>query len=71
MQFYTAPQIVRVTGDDNGFKYFKFHVETMLDVEGNPILDQSGKPKKKAIVRNFVQNQDTGKISEDLQAIEV
>jgi hypothetical protein len=70
MQFYTAPQVVRVTGDDNGFKYFKFHVETMLDVQGNPILGDDGLPRKKAIKRDFVQNQETGKISESIDATE-
>lgn len=68
MQFYTAPRIVRTTGDDGGFKYFKFHVETMLDEAGNEICDQYGKAKKQAVVRNYVQNLDTGKISESLEA---
>lgn len=68
MQFYTAPRIVRITGDDKGFKYFKFHIETMLDAEGNEIIGPDGKPKKRAVVRNFIQNQDSGKISEELDA---
>lgn len=70
MQFYTAPQIVRVTGDDDGYKYFKFHVETMLDPEGNEMTGEDGRPRKKAVVRDFVQHQETGKISESIQATE-
>lgn len=68
MQFYSAPKVVRITSDDGGFKYFKFHVETILDEAGNEICDEFGKPKKKATVKNYIQNQDTGKISEDLNA---
>lgn len=68
MQFYTAPRIVRVTGDEDGYKYFKFHVETILDQAGNPVNDEYGKPKKKAVVRNYVQNEQSGKISEELEA---
>lgn len=68
MQFYTAPQIVRITGNDGAFKYFKFHIETQLDEAGNEIMDDYGKPKKVAHVRNYVQNQDTGKISEELDS---
>lgn len=70
MQFYTAPQIFRVTGDNGGAKYFKFHIEDILDAEGNPVLDQYGNGRKKAVVRNYVQNQDTGKISEQLNVDE-
>lgn len=68
MQFYTAPRVFRLTGDDGGFKFFKFHVEDVLDPEGNPVTDQYGKPRKTGVLRNFVQNQDTGKISEELNA---
>lgn len=70
MQFKTAPEIVRTTGEDGGYKYFKFHVTTMLDPEGNEILDEAGKPKKKAVMRNYVQNQETMKISEELTSTE-
>jgi len=68
MQFYSAPKIVRVIGNDSGFKYFKFHVEDVLDAEGNPVMNEYGKPKKQAVVRNFTQNLETGKIAEDLEA---
>lgn len=71
MQFYTAPRIFRLTGKDGGYKFFKFHVQNILDAEGNEIIDdKTGKPKKKALVRNYIQNLDTGKISEELDATE-
>ncbi len=70
MQFYTAPRIFRLTGDDGGFKYFRFHVETMLDPDGNEVMGQDGKPRKKGIMRDFQQNQESGKISESLNATE-
>lgn len=70
MQFYTAPQVFRLTGDEGGFKYFKFHVETMLDESGQPVLDSDGNERKKAIHRSYVQNQQSGKISESLEATE-
>lgn len=55
-------------GDDNSFKYFKFHIETIMDEEGNPVTDDAGKPKKKATIRNYIQNTQTGQISESLDA---
>lgn len=68
-QFNDVPQIYRISAED-GSKYFKFHVETMYDLEGNPLKDESGQPMKKAIIRNFVQDPSTGKISEELNAME-
>lgn len=70
MQFYTAPQVFRLTGEDGGFKFFKFHVQDVLDPEGNPVNDEHGNPRKKGVIRNYVQNQQSGKISEDLEATE-
>lgn len=70
MQFYTAPRIFRLTGDDGGFKFFKFHVETMLDAEGNEITGVDGKVKKRGIKRDYQQNQETGQISENLTTSE-
>lgn len=70
MQFYTAPRIFRITGDDDGAKYFKFHVGDMLDAEGNPIKDEYGNTRKKAFMQNYVQNSETGKISLQLDTTE-
>lgn len=71
MQFYSAPQIVRITGNTEGsYKYFKFHIEKCVDEQGNPVNDEYGNQKKKAIVRDFEQNTETGKISEKLEAAE-
>lgn len=64
-QFMTVPQIVRVTASEDGYKYFKFHIETMLDPDGNEILDDQGQPRRVAKRRGFLQNQDTGQISEN------
>jgi hypothetical protein len=47
MQFYTAPEVVRITGDDNGYKYFKFHIETVLGPDGNEVIGADGRPKKR------------------------
>ena len=37
-QFYDAPRIFRVTGDDQSMKYFKFHVDKV------PVTDEGGQP---------------------------
>lgn len=52
-QYYTAPQIFRLTNKEGANKYFKFYVE---DKE---VDDGSGQPPKKekfAIIRDYVQN---------------
>lgn len=60
MQFYTTPEIYRLTGKDGVQKYFKFHVEPTQakDENGNPVSLPDGTPKmeKTAIVREFVKN---------------
>lgn len=63
-QFCTVPQIVRIAKDENAASFFKFHIDTKLDVEGNPMMDMQGKPIKVAKVRNFIQDPTTGNISE-------
>lgn len=53
LQFRDAPSMVRVTDNQGATKYFKFHVETVLDEMGNPVMNEMGKPQKKAVVQSF------------------
>jgi hypothetical protein len=64
-QFYSVPRIIRITGDDNAQKYFKFSVETERDSEGNDVLSDDGKPKRIARVRNYVMNEESKKFFEE------
>ena len=64
MQFGTVPEMVRITADENASKYFKFHIDTQLDQDGNPMTDEVGNPIRVAKVRDYVQDPNTGKISE-------
>ena len=68
MQFYSSPKVVRITGEDQGYQYFKFHIDTMKDEAGNEIMGENGKPRKVAHMRNYIQNTETGKVSESLEA---
>lgn len=69
LQFGTVPEVVRITADENASKYFKFHVDTQLDQDGNPIMNEQGQPMRVAKIRDYIQDTNTGKISEspDLQ----
>lgn len=60
LQFRTAPQMYRLTNNENVNKYFKFHIQNQLDPNGNPILDEKGDPVRQAIVQNFTQDPNTG-----------
>jgi hypothetical protein len=57
LQFYTAPRVFRLTNKDGSMKFFKFHVEPLLDANGQP-TDQ-----KVAKYRPFDQGED-GKLFE-------
>lgn len=50
-QFYDAPRVFRVTGNNNVTRYFKFHIDKI------PTLDETGQPtgeiKKFARIRTF------------------
>lgn len=61
-QFYDSPRIVRVTGDDQAQKYFKFHIENREHEDGSQ--------KKMAVVREYVQNPGSGQYSESLDSKE-
>lgn len=66
-QFYDVPRIIRVTNNENAQQYFKFHVETLNDPEGNPMLDEAGKPIRQVKVRDYLENPETGQVSESLE----
>jgi len=61
-QFYTTPQIIRVTNDQAASKYFKFHVQNEQQPDGSTV--------RKAYVRDYVQNPETGHYSETLETRE-
>lgn len=60
MQYYTAPQVFRLTNKEGANKYFKFHVEhrEVQNPDGSVATLPDGKPKTKkvAIVRDYVKN---------------
>jgi hypothetical protein len=70
-QYYTAPQIFRLTNKDGSNKYFKFHVEKRPTEE----VDMDGQPKTKtvAIIRGYDQNVDSNQLlpAEQAQEFEV
>jgi hypothetical protein len=63
-QFYSSPRIVRVTQNENAHKYFRFHVETQLDADGNAILNDAGDPVRVAKVTPYDHNPDTNQHTE-------
>jgi hypothetical protein len=62
LQFTTAPEVVRVTNDQAATKYFKFHVENREQPDGSV--------QKVGIVRDYIENPETGQMSESPQARE-
>lgn len=69
-QFYTAPRIFRLTNDQGAAQYFKMHIEPVMDEMGQPVTNPDGTPARKALVRSYLQNPETGEYSEDLEAKE-
>lgn len=61
-QFYTAPQVFRITRNNAVQKYFKFHVEQ------RPMPD--GSTQTVATVRPYLQDPETGQWHESLEAKE-
>lgn len=61
-QYYTAPQVFRLTQNNAVQKYFKFHVENREDEQGNKV--------QVATVRPYVQDPETGQWHESLEAKE-
>lgn len=52
MQYYSAPRVIRLTGDENDGKYFKFRVEMepVVDEKGEQVLDEvTGEPMEKRV----------------------
>lgn len=69
-QFYNSPRIFRITGNDGAQKYFKFHVEQLKDEAGQDQVGADGKPARKAHVRQFNQNEETGQYHPEVDAKE-
>lgn len=69
MQYYTAPQVFRLTNKEGVNKYFKFHVEhrEVLNPDGSVATLPDGKPKTKkvAIVRDYAKNDLGQTVPED------
>jgi hypothetical protein len=71
MQFRTAPQVVRVTNNQNASKYFKFHVTPVTDELGNPMIDEKGDPKRKAVVQTYVENEQGQSLPGEIKEYEI
>lgn len=59
-QFYTAPEVYRLTNKEGANKYFKFHVEPYetdeVGIDGAPVT------KKRAIVRKYLDHPAGGQV---------
>ncbi len=69
-QFYNAPRVFRVTGQDNVMKYFKFHVDN------EPVVDPAtgqptGETQKVAKIRTFNQGADGQQYESEERAFQV
>jgi hypothetical protein len=63
-QAYSAPQVFRLTNNQNASQFFKMHIAPVLDEAGQPVMNEDGAPKRKAIVRGYLQAPDSS-MSED------
>lgn len=79
-QYYTVPEIYRLTNKDGVSKYFKFHVEpyqamqTNEDGSQSPMLGVDGSPvmKKRAVIRGFLDHPAGGMVpSEEEKKYEI
>lgn len=64
LQFTPAPRIIRITDNKNAVRYFKMSIVEMKNPDGTPLVRPNGEIQKQAIVRDYIQNTDTGQISE-------
>lgn len=63
-QYYNVPRVYRITNNENVTKYFKFHVDTIDEID--PITGQpTGKKQKIARVRPYKQSVDGSHKLED------
>ena len=69
-QFYTSPRIFRLTENQESQKFFKMHFAPVTDETGQPVIGPDGNPRRKAIVRDYVTDPNTGQMSESLEARE-
>lgn len=53
LQFRDAPKMYRLTGADGANKYFKMHIQTMMDEMGAPMVDEYGAMKKVAMIQEY------------------
>jgi hypothetical protein len=60
MEFSSAPEIIRLTENENAQKFFKMHVEQVPQPDGTT--------QKVATIRPYVQNPVSGEYSESLEA---
>ena len=66
LQFKTAPQVYRITNNQNVTKYFRFHVAPVMDEAGNPVLDDKGDPQRVAHLVPYMENPETGQFAEGM-----
>ena len=59
LQFYTAPRVFRLTGNEQSQQFFKFHIDTQVD--------EHGEERKVARVTPYNNNPDTGAVGEGNQ----
>lgn len=60
LQYRDVPTIVRITGNQEAARYFQFHIETVKDENGQVMTNERGAPQRRAIVRRFNQDPETG-----------
>lgn len=62
IQHYSSPRIFRLTNREGTEKYFKFHVEPLLNEAGEEMYDEKGDPIRQANVTRYEKNPETGKL---------
>jgi hypothetical protein len=60
LQYRTAPEIIRISGNQEAARFFQFHVESVKDELGQDMLNERGEPMRRAVVRNYNTDPMTG-----------